>query len=207
MKKIYHLLLFLLFTTITIAQDKGAFVANLYGNYTFSDRVNFDYGHANIEEGFEYGIGLEFFPLKSSSIEIKYLRLDTSISVYKSNGDKIGYDDKVAINYILVGGNHYFDKGNKLTPYLGAGIGIAILETPNQDNETDFACEIKGGVKIKTASIVSLNLQASIKSIFINTDYGSNIGGYWVPNTGPNYGTSFQFGLGAIVGFNFKKKQ
>jgi len=208
MRNYSFLLVAFLFTSIIIAQDKGSFTGNVYGGYTFSSRINFDYGHATIGEGFEYGAGLEFFPIKSSSLEIKYLRMDTSLLVYKSNGDRLGSsftDDKAAINYIVLGGNHYFDRGKKVTPYLGAGIGIAILENPNHDSDTNFVWEIKGGVKIKTASIVSIGLQASLKSMFVNTDYGSYIGGYWVPNTGSNYGTSFQFGLGAVVGFNFKK--
>lgn len=205
MRKLYCLLFTFLCTSFIVAQDKGSFIGNIYGNYVFSDRVNFDYGHATIGDGFEYGVGLEFFPLKSSSIELKYLRIETPMSVYKSNGDRI-IDDKGAINYILLGGNHYFDKGAKLTPYLGAGIGLGIIENPKNENETNFAWEVKAGVKIKTSSVVSVSFQASLQSMFINTDYGSYFGGYWVPNTGPDYGTSLQFGLGAVIGFNFKKQ-
>jgi opacity protein-like surface antigen len=205
---IYFLTIFL-FTTSILAQEKGSIVVDIYGSYIFSNRINFDYGHATIGNGFEYGAGLEYFPIKSSSIEIKYLRTEASMLVYKGNGDQIllADDDKGAINYILVGGNHYFDRGKKITPYFGGGIGIGIIENPNNQNDTNFAWEVKGGVKIKTASIVSLSLQATLQSMFVNTNYGSYIGGYWVPNTGSNYSSSFQFGLGAIVGFNFKRNK
>lgn len=48
MKNHSLLLIVFLFTAGMMAQDKGSVVLDVYGNYTFSDRVNFDYGHATI---------------------------------------------------------------------------------------------------------------------------------------------------------------
>ena len=149
-----------------------------------------------------YGSGLDFFPQKSSSIELKYLRFDTSmdvdvpISANDVNGDG-------AFNYILIGGNHYFDSGSNAIPYLGGGLGRAITEGPYGGSDTNFAWEIKGGVKIKTASIVSISLQANLISTIApaGTD---TYWGYWGPVAVQDYAYSYQFGLGAIFGFNFK---
>jgi hypothetical protein len=146
---------------------------------------------------------LEFFPQKSTSVELKYLRLDTSMSADRlpSNGKLINGNG--AFNYILVGGNHYFDNGGNAVPYLGAGLGMAIVEGPNGGSDTNFAWEIKGGVKIKTASIVSVSLQANLISTIApaGTD---TYWGYYGPFTVQSYAYSYQFGLGAIIGFNFK---
>jgi hypothetical protein len=204
MKNYSLILIAFLFSAAMMAQDKGSVVLDVYGNYTFSDRVNFDYGHATIEDGFQYGIGLEFFPQTSTSVELKYLRIDTGLPLYYENGNQVNPgDDKGAINYVLLGGNHYFDKGTKATPYLGGGIGIGIVETPQQGSDTNFAWEIKGGVKIKTASVVSVSLQASLQSMAaaVGTD---TYWGYWGPVAVTDYAYSYQFGLGAIIGFNFK---
>lgn len=207
MKNYSLLLIAFLFSAGMMAQDRGSVVLDVYGSYVFSDRIEFDYGHATIDDGFEYGVGFEFFPQKSSSVELKYLRFDTSMPAYNDlpGGGQVNNngDNKGAINYILLGGNHYFDHGSNAVPYLGGGIGVGILETPNSGSETNFAWEIKGGVKIKTASIVSINLQASLQSMVINTGTDT-YWGYWGPVAVSTYTNSFQFGLGTIIGFNFK---
>jgi hypothetical protein len=205
MKNYRLLLIVLLFSAGMMAQDRGSVVGNIYGSYTFSNNVDFDYGDLKIGDGLMYGAGLEFFPQKSSSIELKYLRFDTSMDVDVPNG-VAGYDDKNgngAFNFILIGGNHYFDSGSNAAPYLGGGIGMAITEGPYGGSDTNFAWEIKGGVKIKTASSVSISLQANLISTWAaaGTD---TYWGYWGPVAVQDYAVSYQFGLGAIFGFNFK---
>lgn len=187
-----------------MAQDRGSVVGNIYGSYTFANNVDFDYGQLEIGDGLTYGAGFEFFPQKSSSIELKYLRLDTSMDIDVPNGI-VGYPDKNgdgAFNYILIGGNHYFDNGNNAVPYLGGGLGMAITEGPYGGSDTNFAWELKGGVKIKTASIVSISLQANLISTWAvaGTD---TYWGYWGPVAVQDYAVSYQFGLGAVFGFNF----
>ena len=206
MKNYSYLLIAFLFSVGMTAQDRGSILLDLYGSYTFSDRVDFDGGHATIGDGFEYGAGLEFFPQKSSSVEIKYLRLDSSMPLYNNLGIQVNSgDDKGAINYIFLGGNRYFDNGGNAVPYLGGSIGMAIVEPPQQGSQTNFAWEIKAGVKIKTASIVSINLQAFLQSMVIHTGNDTYWSGWYGPVSVATYENSFQFGLGAVIGFNFKK--
>jgi len=80
---------------------------------------------------------------------------------------------------------------------------MAITEGPSGGSDTNFAWEIKGGVKIKTASILSISLQANLISTVApaGTD---TYWGYWGPVAVQDYAYSYQFGLGAIFGFNFK---
>jgi hypothetical protein len=204
MKNYKLILIAFLFSAGMMAQDRGSIVLDVYGSYIFSDKVNFDIGYVDINDGFQYGAGLEFFPQKSSSVEIKYLRIDTSMPLYVAGVKQNAGDDKGAINYILLGGNHYFDNGNNAVPYLGGGIGMGILESPNQGNDTNFAWEIKGGVKIKTASIVSISLQASLQSMIAAAGTSTYWSGWYGPVVVQDYVYSYQFGLGAVIGFNFK---
>jgi len=203
MKNYCLLLIAFLFSTGMMAQDRGAVLLDVYGSYTFSNNVNFDYGHIKIGDGFTYGAGFEFFPQKSSSVEVKYLRLDTSMKTDRvpANGQNINGNG--AFNYILIGGNHYFDSGSNAVPYLGGGLGMAIVDGPNGGNDTNFAWEIKGGVKIKTNSSVSVSLQANLISTIApaGTD---TYWGYYGPFAVQDYAYSYQFGLGAIIGFNLK---
>jgi hypothetical protein len=202
MKNYKLILIAFLFSAGMMAQDRGSIALDVYGSYTFSNRVNFDGGHVTIGDGLMYGAGLEFFPQKSSSIEIKYLRIDTSMPLYIGKSKAPG-DDKGAINYILLGGKHYFDNGGNAVPYFGGGIGMGIVETPNNGNDTNFAWELKAGVKIKTKSIVSVSLQASLQSMIAPAG-SDTYWGYWGPVSVQDYAYSYQFGLGAVIGFNFK---
>jgi opacity protein-like surface antigen len=204
--KHYILLIITLLLAVTVkAQDTGSLSLNLYGGYTFSDKVEYKNSYGYVKDGFEYGAGLEYFLPENNSVELKYQRLDTKLPLYKSDRTQVNAgDDKGAINYILLDYAHYFG-GNtqKALPYLGAGAGIAILETPQSGSGTYFAWEIKGGVKIKTNSAVSVNLNAYLQSMAAavgNSYYWTYIGAVGVTD----YVSTYQFGLGAVLSFNFK---
>lgn len=203
--KRFSLLLVVFLSTIGMsAQEARSLSLNLYGGYNFSDSVDYDGYSATIEDGFQYGAGLEYFFATNNSIELKYLRADTKLPIYGLTGDqKNSGDDKGALNFILADATHYFDTGSNLLPYLGGGLGVGILETPKSGNGTYFAWNIKGGVKIKTASSVSVNLNAYLQSMSAavgNSYYWT----YYGPIAVQDYVSTYQFGLGAVLSFNFK---
>ncbi|TDO99148.1 outer membrane beta-barrel protein [Flavobacterium sp. 245] len=214
MKK-YHLLFVVFLFSLTIsAQSQGSFLLNLYGGYTFSDKVDFDSSYARVEDGFEYGGGLEYFILDNQSVELKYNRLDTNMPLYTKvpltgfpAGSQVNAgDDKGAINYVLVDYTYYFGSSSqKALPFLGAGAGIAILETPRSGSGTYFAWEIKGGVKIKTDSPFSININAYLQSMSAAVGYDYYWDYYWGPLAVTDYASTFQFGLGAVLSYDFKK--
>ncbi|MBS7254225.1 outer membrane beta-barrel protein [Flavobacterium branchiicola] len=215
MKK-YHLLFIVSLVSLTMsAQSAQSFLLNLYGGYTFSDKVDFDSSYARVEDGFEYGLGLEYFIMDNSSIELKYNRLDTSMPLYTKitlgpglpAGSQVNAgDDKGAINYILVDYTYYFGgSSQKVLPFLGAGAGVAILESPKSGSGTYFAWEIKGGVKIKTDSPFSINLNAYLQSMSAAVGYDYYWDYYWGPIAVTDYASTFQFGLGAVLSYDFSK--
>jgi opacity protein-like surface antigen len=204
MKK-YGLLLVVFLSGLGMnAQDSGSFSANLYGSYNFGDKIDYDGYSAKLEDGFQYGAGLEYFFSTNNSVELKYLRSDTHIPFYKPDGSQVNKgDDKGALNFILLDATHYFDTGSNLLPYLGGGLGVGIAETPQDGGGTYFAWNIKGGVKIKTASSVSVNLNAYLQSMSAavgNSYYWT----YYGPVGVEDYVSTYQFGLGAVFSFNFK---
>lgn len=192
----------LLFTIVANAQDAQSLSLNIYGGYTFRDRLEYQGSHAYVDECFQYGGGLEYFFADDVSLELKYLRVDTSMPLYGPGGTQLnaGNDDG-AINYILLGGTRYFDVSPSIAPYLGAGMGVGIVETPQNGSGTYFAWDIKVGMKIKTPSVVSVNINAylqSVSSAIGNTYYYGYYGGY------VDYVSAYQFGLGAVLSFNFQ---
>ncbi|WP_426484836.1 outer membrane beta-barrel protein [Flavobacterium sp. 2] len=217
MKKYHLLIVVFLFSLTMSAQSQGAFLLNLYGGYTFSDKVDFDSSYAKVEDGFEYGAGFEYFIMDNASIELKYNRLDTKMPLYTkvalpgfgipAGGQVNAGDDKGAINYILADYTYYFGSSSqKAVPFLGAGAGISILESPQSGSGTYFAWEIKGGVKIKTDSPVSISLNAYLQSMSAAVGYDYYWDYYWGPVAVTDYASTFQFGLGAVVSFNLNKK-
>ncbi|MBF4516797.1 outer membrane beta-barrel protein [Flavobacterium sp. ANB] len=205
MKKYNLLFVIFLFSFFATAQQSKSFLLNLYGGYTFSDKVEYDNTYGYVEDGFEYGAGLEYFFIENSSVELKYNRLDTKLPLYGPLGTQINAgDDKGAINYVLLDYTHYFDTGSKALPYLGAGAGVSILETPQSGTGTYFAWEIKGGLKIKTDSPLSVNINAYLQSMSAavgNSYYWT----YYGVVGATDYVSTYQFGLGISLSYDFTK--
>ncbi len=121
--------------------------ANLYGGYTFKDKVNFDAAYTEVQDGFQWGVGLEYFTSSRTSIELKYLRMDTRFPLYNPQGDQVntGNDDG-NLQYILLGGNQYFPKnGSRFTPFIGGALGVGIVGG-EADNATKFGWDARAGV-------------------------------------------------------------
>ncbi len=181
---------------------------NLLGGYTFDEKVYFDAATATVKGAFQYGGSLEFFPSRNKSVEISYQRMGTTIPLYGPTGTQYnkGNDDG-SVNYILLNGINYFAKSNdaKALPFFGGGIGVGILNGAGS-SATKFAWDLKGGVKVKTSSVVSFKLQAYLQSII--STFGSD---YWYAGGGvvysvPDYASMFQFGLGAAICIDFPSK-
>jgi len=203
--KQYSLLLVAFLSVIGVqAQDARSFSLNLYGGYNFSDELDYDGYSATIEDGIQYGAGFEYFLTKNNSVELKYLRSDVKIPFYGPNGNQLNSKDKGAFNFILADYTYYFDTGSNLMPFLGAGAGVGIVESPQGGSGTYFAWNVKGGVKIKTASTVSVNINAYLQSMSAAVGE-SYYWDYWIgPVVIEDYISTFQFGLGATLSFNFK---
>ncbi len=187
------------------AQQQGAVALNLYGGYTFQDRVNFSGAYGLVKDGFQYGGGLEYYLHSSKSLELKYLRMDTYLPLYGAGGIQLNKGaDKGSVNYILIGGNNYFGSSqSKAMPYGGADLGVGIVSLKDGGSATKFGWDAKLGVKINTSSAVSIKLQAYIQSIIS----GVSTGFYYYPGgavVAADYASIFQFGLGGALCFNFK---
>jgi len=181
----------------------------LYGGYNFKDKVNFDASYGYINEAFQYGAGLEYFPARNKSFELRWLGMGTEFPFHGPSGTQLNIGkDEGSINYILIGGNSYFgsDPKAKALPYFGAGLGVGILALKDGNSETHFAWDAKLGVKIKTASAVSVNLHAYVQSIIAAVGYDYYYYPGWGTTAFTDYASIFQFGLGGAICFNFKKK-
>ena len=191
------------------AQEPKSILLNLYGGYSFKDKVKFDASYGYINEAFQYGAGLEYFPSRNKSIELRWLSMATEFPFHGPNGTQLNTGkDKGSINYILLGGNNYFgsDPNAKAVPYIGIGLGVGILALKDGNSSTEFAMDGKVGVKIKTSSAVSINLHAYTQFVTSAVGYDYYYYAGWGTAAFTDYASIFQFGLGGAICFNFKKK-
>ncbi len=194
------------------AQNQGDTGLNLYGGYTFQDKIYNNSAYVEIQDAFQYGAGLEFYVRPTKSIELKYLIMDTNTPIFAptiANPLQISQanvgNDNSAINYVLIAGNNYFPTSNpSVKPFAGVGVGVG-WASGDQSTSARFAWDLKAGVKIKASDVVAVKLQAYFQTIW--GSYGSETYFYpgWGTVTYPNNSSLYQFGLGAALAFDFKR--
>jgi hypothetical protein len=210
MKKITAILGCVLLAMSVKAQEPRTISLNAYGGYTFMDRVKFDAAYADVQGGFQWGAGLEYFPTRDNSVELKYQRMGTDFPLYLYNGTQINKgNESGAVSFITLGGNHYFSgavNDAKIIPFIGGALGVGITEGP-ENSATKFGWDAQVGIKIPTKSTVAFKLRAYIQSV--TSTFGTDFWYYpgWGTYAVPDYVTLLQFGLGGAVTFDFNKKK
>ncbi|MCU0388482.1 MAG: hypothetical protein MUE71_07745 [Chitinophagaceae bacterium] len=178
------------------------FSFNIPLGYTLDESASFDQGKLTAVGGFQYGGAFEFFSSPSSSIELSYQRMATTFPLFDKEGNDINETDpEGSLNYILLGGNKYIMKpGSKAMPYFGAGAGVGIMNSKGQSS-TNFAFNMKLGVKVPAGKSAAFKLQAYAQSMTatFGSDYAEVGDGGIVY---PDRVFLFQFGLGGVLCFD-----
>jgi hypothetical protein len=205
MKKLLLAAGIFLFALGAKAQNQGDIGVNLYGGYTFDDKISDNAYSLKFKGAFQWGLGAEYYLRPSKSIELKYMGMssDAVYTNYIPNPDDV-QNGNAGINYILIGGNNYFQTGNpKVQPFLGLDLGVGWLNG-DAGSHTGFAWDFKAGVKIKTSDKTALKLQGYFQTIWAS--YGGDTYYYpgWGTVTYPENSSLYQFGLGAAFEFDFK---
>lgn len=207
MKKSLIIILILFSGFYVNAQSTGAIRLNAYGSYNFNERVPLDAFYTDVQGGFQWGAGLEYFVRRNKSLELKYLRMDTKTPLFRYGGEQVNKgNDDAAFNYIMLAGNNYFGGNGKITPFAGIGLGVGWAEGNTNSTSAKFVWDAKLGVHIATESAVSFKVQAYVQSMIsaFGTDFWYYPG--WGTYAVADYARVFQFGLGGAVCFDFKKK-
>jgi len=192
---------------------------NAHTAYVFDDKVDSyysstDYYEGKIEGGFQWGGGLEFMASPTKGIELKYLRQDTKapMEYYSFDNNKVmNTEFDLAINYVLLGGTNYFKGvGNKVEPYGGLEIGMAIFDIENPDTgksegSTKFAWGFKLGTNIWASEKVGIKLQGELLSAVQSAGGGFYFGTGGAGAGVSTYSTMYQWILGG--GLTFKLGQ
>ena len=203
MKKLLFIIAFAL-SAVSLQAQPGTISLNLDAGYNFASTMNFDAFSLKPQGAFQYGGGLEYFPAWDQSVEIKYLRSDPTVQITNTL-TKIN-DVSASFNYILFGWNKYFgpNPDAKALPFGGLGLGMNVIGN-GTNTATKFSWDAKLGVKIKTKSAVSVKLQAYLQHTI--SAAGNDIWyGWYGPYVVTTYAPLWEFGLGGVLCFDFKKK-
>jgi hypothetical protein len=212
MKKIF--ILFLTLASFSLAAQKPEIQINLYTNYVFEDGFEvFDnstsFYNGTIEDGFQWGIGLEVKPHPMMGAELIYIRQDTKVPVnywYLNNIDRV---IDASVNYIMLGGTRYSaarSSDSKVEGYGGFSFGMVvydnkepIVDEPN--TITKFAWGAKLGANIWVTPKVGLKIQGHMLS-GVQAWGGGLYLGTGGAGAGVNaFSTLYQFSLGGGLVF------
>jgi hypothetical protein len=211
MKRILLILSIVVCSVGLKAQSQGTISLNAYGAYVFDDKIPLDLAYAKVKAGPQWGGGLEFFMQDNRSLELKYMWMNTTMPVYTNGGILIdplsGKSDAATVNYVLIGGNNYFERSvdQKVVPFAGADLGVGWIDAYGQA-DAKFAWDAKLGIKIKTSGPVAFKLHAYVQNMI--SQFG---GDYWYTWYGtyyvPTYTSLWQIGLGGAICFDMKRKK
>jgi hypothetical protein len=175
-----------------------------FESYTFADKFDTEYGTGKVQDGFQWGAGLEFGLSETSAVEIIYQHLDTD--VYYQGFDR-RYEGSVGVNYLMIGGTRYAPVNDKISGFGSLDLGVGWFNPTSSlesEGSTKFSIGGRLGVRITASERVSLRLHAQLLS---PVQWAG--GGFYFGTGGSGAGVStgstiYQFNLGGSLNFKLR---
>ncbi len=191
----------LLFSTLVVGQDLQ--LAASYG-YTFQSKASILGGEAKISDGALFNANANFFIEEYYSVELSYNFQQLEGRAFSSFWD-FDVRDNIRLNYILLGGNRYFDVTDRISAFGGLKAGILHISSNSNSfrNRTNFALGLKGGAQYYI--LENFGLQAQIQLLLPITDVGASL--WWSPGQGTSVGVSSNVSivqLGGLMGLFYR---
>lgn len=211
---IFSVLLVAIIAGVASAQN---YRIDVYSACTFNDKVNSHYSSGNyydgtINGGYQWGAGIEYMVSSTKSIEIKYLHQNATVPmVFFDGSTKRLQDFNLGLNYVLLGWNNYFKTANKkIEPYVGAGLGVALINVKNpyfsgSSSFTKFAFNLKAGTNIWVTKRLGIKLEANLISAVKAASNGFCFNNDVAGASLTSYKTIFQPGVGGGLTYKIGK--
>ncbi len=188
----------------TIAWTQPSITLLTFESYTFADKFDTEYGTGKIQDGFQWGGGLEFGLSEEMAVELIYQNIKTDVTY---QGLDRQYSGNVGINYMMLGGTRYAPLNDKISGFGTLDLGAAWSNPDtslDSESVTKFAWGGRLGVRIKASEKVSLRLHAQLLS---PVQWAG--GGFYFGTGGAGAGVStgstiYQFNLGGSLNFKLK---
>lgn len=176
-----------------------------FGGYTFPDQFDTEYGYGKVQDGFQWGAGLEIGVAETAALELFYQGLQTD--AYYDVGLQSRKEGQVGVNYVMLGGTKYAPFSEKVSGFgsLDAGVGWFNPETELAvEGATKFAWGGRLGIRVQASEKVSLRIHAQLLS---PVQWAG--GGFYFGTGGSGAGVStgstiYQFNLGGSLNYRIK---
>ena len=180
-----------------------------FESYTFSDKFDTEYGTGKLQDGFQWGGGLEFGLSEVMAVELIYQNLKTTAYYdgYYDFGPSQRFNGDVGINYVMIGGTRYAPLNDKISGFGTFDLGVAWSnpdESLNSESVTKFALGGRLGVRIMASEKVSIRIHGQLLS---PVQWAG--GGFYFGTGGSGAGvttgsTIYQFNLGGSLNYRLK---
>ena len=175
-----------------------------FESYTFPDKFSTEYGKAKIEDGFQWGGGLEIGLEETMAIELIYQNLKTNAyyDAYSGSGTYERLIGNVGINYLMLGGTKYVPLNDVIAGFGSLDAGVSWFN-PSSSLEsssiTKFALGGRLGVRFMASEMLSFRIHAQLLS---PVQWAG--GGFYFGTGGSGAGVStgstiYQFNLGGSL--------
>ena len=179
-----------------------------FESYTFADKFETEYGTGKIQDGFQWGAGLEFGLAETAAVELIYqnLKTDAYYDAYSLSGNN-RLSGTVGINYAMLGGTKYAPFSDKVAGFGSLDMGVGWFNPSSEldaESVTKFAWGGRLGVRFMASEKVSLRIHAQLLS---PVQWAG--GGVYFGTGGAGAGVStgstiYQFNLGGSLNFRLK---
>ncbi len=196
------LVLSLTLTAVSYAQPTVTLLT--FESYTFADKFETQYGNGKIQDGFQWGGGLEIGLSNTSAVELIYQQLNTDAYYQGFDGR---YDGTVNISYIMLGGTKYLPLNEMISGFGSFDAGVGIFnpsESLDSGTITKFSLGGRIGLRVMASEKVSLRIHAQLLS---PVQWAG--GGFYFGTGGSGAGVStgstvYQFNLGGSLNYRLK---
>jgi opacity protein-like surface antigen len=173
-----------------------------FGSYTFADKFYTEDGYeGKVQDGFQWGGGLEFAPNDNIAVELIYQQLDTDGYINYPGAQDVG---NVHLSYIMLGGTHYQPVSEKVSGFGTLDLGLGLASTDVTDTYEKFAWGGRLGLRIAPSEKVSIRLHAQLLSMVQAVGAGFTIGTGGAGAGVSGFSSFYQFNLGGSLNLRLK---
>jgi opacity protein-like surface antigen len=201
MKQKWYVALLPTFVLLAFGAHGQALYVTGFGGYTFQNKIEFSTIDCYVRNSAHYGISLEGINQEGIGLELLYQRQETHAPVYTkaSPAVQLTSKDNLTISYIMLNTIFYMHANPTLSPYLGLGIGVSLLNTDAASasnnlsyshSQSKFTWDAKLGVRLNMSEKAAIKLQSQFYAI-------ANVNGSGIYSAEATTAWAFQFGFTA----------
>lgn len=188
----------------TTAWTQPSITLLTFESYTFSDKFDTEYGTGKIQDGFQWGAGIEIGLAETFAVELIYQNMKADV-YYQGLAQR--YEGKVGINYALLGGTKYAPLNDKISGFGSVDVGLAWSNPDNSlqsESVTKFAIGGRLGIRFMASEKVSLRIHGQLLS---PVQWAG--GGFYFGTGGSGAGVStgstiYQFNVGGSLNYKLR---